>query len=468
MNRKTKIVCTIGPKTCEYEQLKQLAIGGMNVVRLNMSHGTHEWHSAVIEKVKLLRTEGFNLALMLDTKGPEIRSGDVALPLVLKAGDNLTFTIHKLTEYPENTVSINYDGFVNDVDVGDVILVDGGVMSLAVVHKTTEEIKTEVLEDGTLTSRRHLNIRGKSAKLPTLTEKDWEDIDFGITQEINYYALSFVNSAEPLITLRKYLESKNSPAKVLSKIESTDAMDHLEEIIEASDAVMVARGDLGAELPVEEVPGAQTRIVELSRAMGKPVIVATQLLESMMVSPTPTRAEVTDIYYAVKQRADAIMMSGETANGNYPFKALEVMSTVALKAESTILSDKRITAELPDTVKGEMALGASVIANNLDSDAIIVFSTTGETANYISQARPNSPVFVFTANDSITRELSLNWGITSYTLPFNETNPEETIHSALEMLKGHNHIFRGNSVVIVSNIIATGGNVHAVQVREVI
>ena len=466
--RRTKIVCTIGPKTSSPEAIHALAHAGMNVVRLNMSHGTHEWHQGIIDIVKAYNKEhGNTLALMLDTKGPEIRSGDVVKPLELQAGDTLTFTINKQPEYPENTVAILYDGFVDDVEVGDHILVDGGIMSLAVVKKTQTDIITEVLESGTLTSRRHLNIRGKSANLPTLTEKDWEDINFGIKNEMDYYALSFVNESGALISLRKYLDEHGVHGKIMSKIESTQALKNIEEIVEASDAVMVARGDLGSELPVEEVPIAQQMIVELCRKLGKPVIVATQLLESMMISPTPTRAEVTDIFTAVQQRSDAIMMSGETANGNYPLKALEVMDAVARRSESTQLSNKQIIVDLPQTVKGEMALGSAVIANNIEADALIVFSTSGSTANLVSQCRPNSPVFVFTSSDHVTREAALVWGANTFTLPFNEANPEETIQQAFEILKEHNLVMYGNRVVIISNILAQTESVHAIQVREV-
>jgi pyruvate kinase len=322
--RRTKIVCTIGPKTATKEMLLELAKGGMNVVRLNMSHGTHEWHGSVVDLAhEINRETEYNLSVMIDTKGPEIRSGDLKKPLEIKVGDQITFTIKKSPEYPEYTTEINYDGFIDDVEVGDVILVDSGMINLEIIEKTKEDVICKSLDNGILTSRRHLNIRGKSANLPPITDKDWADIDFGISKNVDYFALSFVNDAPVVEELRAYIKGKGSAIQIIAKIESTDAVKNMHAIVAASDAVMIARGDLGAELPVEEVPLVQTDIVNYCRKLNKPVITATQLLESMMVNPTPTRAEVTDIFYAVKLRTDAIMMSGETANGNHPLKALD-------------------------------------------------------------------------------------------------------------------------------------------------
>ncbi|KAL2525242.1 Plastidial pyruvate kinase 3 [Abeliophyllum distichum] len=304
--RKTKIVCTIGPSTSSREMIWKLAEAGMNVARLNMSHGDHASHQKTIDLVKEYNAqfEEKVVAIMLDTKGPEVRSGDVVRPILLKEGQKFCFTI-KRGVCTEDTVSVNYDDFVNDVEVGDVILVDGGMMSLAVKSKTKDLVKCEVIDGGELKSRRHLNVRGKSANLPSITDKDWEDIKFGVDNEVDFYAVSFVKDAKVVHELKHYLNSCNADIHVIVKIESADSIPNLHSIISASDGAMVARGDLGAELPIEDVPLLQEDIIRRCHSMQKPVIVATNMLES------------------------------ETAHGKYPLKAVKVMHTVALRTESS-------------------------------------------------------------------------------------------------------------------------------------
>ncbi|AQL05500.1 Pyruvate kinase [Zea mays] len=315
--RKTKIVCTIGPSTNTREMIWKLAETGMNVARLNMSHGDHQSHQKVINLVKeynAQNTDGNVIAIMLDTKGPEVRSGDVPEPIMLSEGQEFNFTIKRGVS-TEDTVSVNYDDFINDVEAGDILLVDGGMMSLAVKSKTADTVKCEVVDGGELKSRRHLNVRGKSATLPSITEKDWEDIKFGVENGVDFYAVSFVKDAKVIHELKDYLKGVNADIHVIPKIESADSIPNLQSIIAASDGAMVARGDLGAELPIEDVPLLQAEIVQTCRNMEKPVIVATNMLESMIDHPTPTRAEVSDIAIAVREGADAIMLSGETAHG---------------------------------------------------------------------------------------------------------------------------------------------------------
>jgi len=466
--RRTKIICTIGPKTSTYEALEALAQGGMNVARLNFSHGTYEWHGDVMDKVKQLNATGkYSIALMLDTKGPEIRTGDLAQPMALSKGDTVTLTIRNEAQHPANTTSINYDQFINDVEVGDQLLIDSGLINLKIVSKTSTDVITEVLDGGSMSSRRHVNILGKSANLPAITEKDWEDINFGISKGIDFIALSFVNGAEVVNKLKAHLESKNSSIAIVSKIESVDAVTYLDEIIEASDAIMIARGDLGAELPVEEVPLIQRRIIYLCRKAGKPVIVATQLLESMMVNPTPTRAEVTDIYYAVNARADAIMMSGETANGNYPFKALETMDKIAKRTETKFLENTEIKVEFSNIPKNEIALGSCVIANNVNAKVMIVFTKTGQTLSLVSQCRPNSPIHAFTYSESLKKQLNLYWGTKSH-LVTNYHNPEQNIQEAVAILKESGDVVPGDVAIIVSDILVDEANyVHTIQVRYI-
>ncbi|PIZ71565.1 pyruvate kinase [Candidatus Peregrinibacteria bacterium CG_4_10_14_0_2_um_filter_43_11] len=464
--RKTKIVCTIGPVTCELHQLERLAKGGMNVARLNMSHGDHKWHGAAIDKIKKLNKKGHSIAIMLDTKGPEIRSGDLKQEVHLKSGDQFTFTIRKEVDYGKNCVEVSYDGFIDDVSVGDTILVDGGMLSFKVIEITKKDVICRSLDDGVLTSRRHLNIRGKSAHLPSITQKDWEDIDFAIKERVDFIALSFVKKSSAIHKLKNYLTKKNSFIKVIAKIESAASIPHIDDILEVTDGAMVARGDLGAELPVEEVPLLQDMIVRKCRELGKPVIVATHLLESMISHPTPTRAEVADIAEAVKEKTDAIMLSGETAAGNYPFKALEVMDTVARRIEKHLSQDKTIRARVSNNPKQQIVLSAAILANNSEANAILVFTRSGFMASLLSRTRPNSPLYAFASTAHVCRKLHLYWGLRSFRIDFSP-NPEDSIQKAIGVLKKQKRLKKGSTIVIVSDILAGKELVDTVQVRKI-
>ncbi|URE40099.1 Pyruvate kinase [Musa troglodytarum] len=313
--RKTKIVCTIGPSCNTRDMIWKLAEAGMDVARLNMSHGDHESHQKIVDLVKEYNAQSKDhvIAIMLDTKGPEVRSGDVTHPILLKEGQEFNFTIKRGIS-SENTVSVNYDDFVNDVEVDDILLVDGGMMSLAVRSKTADTVKCKVIDGGELKSRRHLNVRGKSAT-PINYRKGLGRYQVWCDNQVDFYAVSFVKDAKVMHELKDYLKRCNADIHVIPKIESADSVLNLQSIISASDGAMVARGDLGAELPIEDVPLLQEEIIRRCRSMQKPVIVATNMLESMINHPTPTRAEVSDIAIAVREGADAIMLSGETAHG---------------------------------------------------------------------------------------------------------------------------------------------------------
>lgn len=464
--RRTKIVCTIGPKTCDYQQLEKLAEGGMNVARLNMSHGTHEWHRKVIKGIHTLNEKGqYSIAVMMDTKGPEIRSGDLKVELDLKKGDTFTFTTKRQAEYAPFTTEVNYDDFIKDVKVGDIILVDGGMLSMKVNKKTKTDAICECMDTGKMGSRRHLNIRGKSAKLPSITKKDWDDIKFGIEEGVDFLALSFVKNPQAIMELKKYLADQKIVIDVIAKIESAAAIPHLEEIIEAADGVMVARGDLGAEIPLEEVPLVQEEIVKIARELGKPVVVATHLLESMIVHPTPTRAEVTDITHAILQRADSIMLSGETAAGNHPMKSLEVMDTVAKRIEKKLRESKKIMVEASN-VKESMVMSASIMANNLEGSAIIVITRRGHMAGLLSRCRPNPPIYAFTNTTNVRRRLNIYWGVTSFRIDFSK-DPEKTIQRAIALLKNRKLAKTMNRVIVVSDILASDEFVETVQIRTI-
>lgn len=465
--RKTKILCTIGPRTASFELLEQLAQDGMNIARLNMSHGTLDWHATIIKHIKRLnRKRGSSIAILLDTKGPEVRTGDVSPDIQLRKGDFLSLTVRRQAVLEAHCVEVSYDGFINDVAAGDIVLVDGGMLSLRVVTIRDKDIICESLDDGVLTSRRHINIRGKSADLPSITEKDWQDIRFGIEQGIDFIALSFVKGAKAIAELRQHLHAAGAKIDIIAKIESADAVAHLSEIIEVADGVMIARGDLGAELPYEEVPLLQEEIIVQCRAMGKPVIVATHMLESMIVNPTPTRAEVTDITQAVLQGADATMLSGETATGKHPLKALEVMNTVALRIERKMSANPKIEVPPSSNSKSEIARSAAILSNNLMAAAIFVFTRRGLMAVMVSRCRPRSPIYAFTNTSHVRRRLGIYWGIQPILVKFSK-DPEVTIQRAIEQVQHKGFMLPGSRIIVVSDILVDGKFVETVQVRVI-
>ncbi|WJX66122.1 putative protein kinase [Trifolium repens] len=470
--RKTKIVCTIGPSTDTKEMIWKLAEAGMNVARLNMSHGDHASHQKVIDLVKEYNAQSKDnvIAIMLDTKGPEVRSGDLPQPINLTTGQEFTFTI-KRGVGTADCVSVNYDDFVNDVAVGDMILVDGGMMSMAVKSKTESSVKCEVVDGGELKSRRHLNVRGKSATLPSITEKDWDDIKFGVDNKVDFYAVSFVKDAEVVHELKNYLKSCDADIHVIVKIESADSIPNLNSIITASDGAMVARGDLGAELPIEEVPLLQEEIINLCRSMGKAVIVATNMLESMIVHPTPTRAEVSDIAIAVREGSDGIMLSGETAHGKFPLKAVKVMHTVALRTEATIQGGQ-MPPNIGQVFKNHMsemfAYHATMMSNTLGTSTV-VFTRTGFMAVLLSHYRPSGTIFAFTDEKRVQQRLALYQGVCPVYMEFSDDS-EETFRRALDFLQKQGMVKVGEEVALVQSgrqPIWRFQSTHNIQVRKV-
>eukprot|EP00270_Netrium_digitus_P016495 TRINITY_DN592_c0_g1_i1.p1 TRINITY_DN592_c0_g1~~TRINITY_DN592_c0_g1_i1.p1 ORF type:complete len:634 (+),score=149.18 TRINITY_DN592_c0_g1_i1:27-1904(+) len=470
--RKTKVVCTIGPTSNTREMIWKLAEAGMNVARLNMSHGDHASHLKVLQLVRE-HNEQPNanvIALLLDTKGPEVRSGDLPTPVTLERGEEFTFTIERGVS-SECRVSVNYDGFIDDVDVDDIILVDGGMMSLKVLSMTHVDVHCVVVDGGELKSRRHLNVRGKSATLPSITEKDWDDIRFGVENKVDYYALSFVKDAQVIHQLKDYLKSQGADIKVLPKIESADSIPNLHAILDASDGAMVARGDLGAELPIEEVPLLQGEIIRMCRSMGKPVIVATNMLESMINHPTPTRAEVSDIAIAVREGADAVMLSGETAHGKYPLKAVRVMHTVALRTEATMPATQA-PPNLGRVFKKHMsemfAFHATMMSNTLGA-SILVFTRSGFMASLLSHYRPAGTTFAFTNDKRVQQRLALYHGVRALYMPFS-SDAEDTYNQAITLLLRGGMVKVGEQVALVQSgkqPIWRSESTHHIQVRTV-
>ncbi|GLU08087.1 hypothetical protein SLE2022_250130 [Rubroshorea leprosula] len=471
--RRTKLVCTIGPATCGFKQLEALAVGGMNVARINMCHGTREWHRSVIERVRRLNEEkGFAVAIMMDTEGSEIHMGDLggASPAKAEDGEIWTFSVRAFDSgLPERTINVNYDGFAEDVKVGDELLVDGGMVRFEVIEKIGPDVKCRCTDPGLLLPRANLTfwrdgslVRERNAMLPTISSKDWLDIDFGIAEGVDFISISFVKSAEVINHLKSYIaaRSQDSDIAVIAKIESIDSLKNLEEIIQASDGAMVARGDLGAQIPLEQVPSAQQKVVQLCRQLNKPVIVASQLLESMIEYPTPTRAEVADVSEAVRQRADALMLSGESAMGQYPEKALAVLRSVSLRIERWWREEKRHEAmELPDVgtsfadnISEEICNSAAKMANNLEVDAIFVYTKTGHMASLLSRCRPDCPIFAFTTTTSVRRRLNLQWGLIPFRLSFSD-DMESNLNKTFSLLKARGMIKSGDLVIAVSDML---------------
>ena len=334
MHRKTKIICTIGPATASYAMLEKLYHAGMNVVRLNMSHGDHESHARVIKAIRTLnRKVNYTIPVMLDTQGPEIRTGHRAVDLNLKQGQEISVVVRGADDVEESSIHIDYEGLIETVAVGDKITVDNGLINLQVLSKEHTTMRCRVIDGGLLKGKRHVNLPGVRVNLPAITEKDRRDIAFGIAQEVDYIALSFVRDVEDVRQLRTLLGDKADKIKVIAKIEDQEGVRNLEAIIAEADGVMVARGDLGVEVPFYELPNIQRRMVRLCLESGKRVIVATHLLESMIVNPMPTRAEVTDVANAIYEEVDAVMLSGETTIGKYPVKCVENLHKIAVSVE---------------------------------------------------------------------------------------------------------------------------------------
>ncbi|KAF5205109.1 Pyruvate kinase isozyme a protein [Thalictrum thalictroides] len=472
--RRTKLVCTIGPATCGFEQLEALAVGGMNVARINMCHGTRDWHRGVIEKVRRLNEEkGYAVAIMMDTEGSEIHMGDFGGGVTsakAEDGEIWTFSVRAFdSALPENTINVNYDGFAEDVQVGDELLVDGGMVRFEVIEKLGPDVKCRCTDPGLLLPRANLTfwrdgslVRERNAMLPTISSKDWLDIDFGIAEGVDFIAISFVKSAEVINHLKSYIaaRSRGSDIAVIAKIESVDSLKNLEDIIQACDGAMVARGDLGAQIPLEQVPSAQQRIVQVCRQLNKPVIVASQLLESMIEYPTPTRAEVADVSEAVRQRADALMLSGESAMGQFPEKALTVLRSVSIRIERWWREEKRHEAmELPDisssfsdSISEEICNSAAKMANNLEVDAIFVYTKAGHMASLLSRCRPDCPIFAFTSTTSVRRRLNLQWGLIPFRLNFTD-DMESNLNKTFALLKARGMIQSGALVIAVSDML---------------
>jgi pyruvate kinase len=464
--RKTKIICTLGPATESADVLHAMIEAGANIFRLNMSHAPHDWVRKIVPRIRAIAKElDVVVGILMDTQGPAIRTGDLPTKLDLKVGDIFEFTVRGSVSEENYSVGVNYDGLIDDISEGDVVLVDNGNIHMKVLTKEGSKIRCEVLTAGQMGSRRHINLPGVKVNLPPLTEKDLADVAVGAEVQVDFVALSFCREPSDVDALRKVLRSHDSTARIVAKIEDQLAVKNINEIIQTTDVVMVARGDLGIECPMEELPIIQRRIVKRCLHRGVPVIVATHMLESMITNPVPTRAEITDVANAVFEQADAIMLSGETTVGKYPVKCVEVMHKVAARIERSGGAGFAEEAELQDD-RHKTVRSAVTLANSLPDAKIVVFTRRGIMADYVSGLRPNAPIYAFAPNFETCRKLAVNWGTFPHTLAF-DPNPNRTIGSAINYLVDQGLTKSGDHLVIVSDMLAGEERFDTIQLRVV-
>ncbi len=479
--RHTKIIVTLGPATESAEMIRQLILNGADMVRLNMAHGSVEWADEMIDRIRQVGAEANRqIAVMMDVKGPEIRTGEVATPIDLASGDRVRLVTETVAAsererrqepFAGHVITVNYADLPSAVPVDSIIVVDSGLLRWRVVATHADWVDCEVITPGTLGSRRHINLPGIEVNLPALSEKDKTDLIGGIKSGIDFVALSFVRRAEDIEELRLFLTENGSNARIIAKIEEQAGVRNMVAIIKASDAVLVARGDLGIEIHMPSLPLVQTEMVQACKAEGKPVIIATHLLESMIETPTPTRAEISDVCNAVREQADAVMLSGETTIGMYPIEALKMMSEICRTIEPTVsleLNDK-IVLRKP---KAKMLRSAATLAQELEREpgqhsGIVVFTRSGFLAYVLGALRPRGvPIFAFTDIEETFRHTLLPWGVEPFLIEFSD-DPEKTISDALAMLRETNWCDAGASMVVITNALADDQVIDAMQLRQV-
>ena len=463
----TKVVCTIGPKSEKKEVLKELVLSGMNVMRLNFSHGDHEEHGARIKTIREISKEtGKHVAILLDTKGPEIRTGshaegDVKYDLV-EGQDFIVTTDYSFKGTPEK-ISVSYPGMTKDLKPGDTILVDDGLIGLEVKEIKGEEIFCKVKNSGALGQKKGVNLPGVSVSLPALAEKDKADLKFGCEVGVDYIAASFIRKASDVAEVRRVLDDNGGEnIKIISKIENQEGIDNFDEILELSDGIMVARGDLGVEVPVEEVPFMQKMMIRKCNAVGKPVITATQMLDSMQKNPRPTRAEAGDVANAILDGTDAVMLSGESANGKYPVEAVKTMAKISAKTDEYGVSKIYYTHEV--TITEAISKGAVEAAENLGAKLIVCWTKTGRAAKMIRKYNPSMPIIALTDSDVTARQLALVRGVRAI-VANDLDNPEHFFNKALEVAasnasttadEAYTGFKKGDLVVLVTGVSETG------------
>lgn len=455
--KKTKVVCTMGPNTNDRDLMRKLIQNGMDVARFNFSHGDHAEHKGRMDMLKQLREEEHaNTAILLDTKGPEIRTGVLkgGKKIMLETGESFTLTTEEI-EGDKDKVSISYAGLVEDVDTGKTILIDDGLIGLKVVSTTEKEIHCTVVNGGELGERKGVNVPNVPVRLPAITQKDKEDLKFGVEQGIDFIAASFVRNAECVLEIRAYLKELGAPyIPIIAKIENAEGIQNIDEIIRAADGLMVARGDLGVEIPAEEVPYLQKMMIQKCNKNFKTVITATQMLDSMMRNPRPTRAEVTDVANAVYDGTDAVMLSGETAQGKYPLEALQMMVHIIENTEQHLDYDtmlEKAGEHLKTGVSSAIGYSSVLAAANLNAKCIITPSVSGATTRVVSNLRPKQEILGVTPNERTLRRMSIYWGVRPIkSMEFDTT--EDICEGAIELALVKQYVEPGDIVVLTAGI----------------
>ena len=468
--RKTKIICTLGPASESEEVIRELMLAGMNVARLNFSHGTHEEQRGKLERVKKVREElGLPVALLLDTKGPEIRTGEFEKGKVeLKKGQTFVLTTEDVMGN-EGKVSITYKNLVKDVQPGDSILIDDGLIGLKVVKVTEKEIICSVENGGTVSNKKGINVPGVELKMPFISKKDKDDILFAVKEGFDYIAASFTRTADDILEIRRILEENNCNfIKIIAKVENDQGIKNVDEILRVADGVMIARGDMGVEIPLEEVPSIQKKLIRKAFETGKPIITATQMLDSMMKNPRPTRAETSDVANAIYQGTSAIMLSGETASGQYPVEALKTMVKIALRTEADIDYDerfKRRSIEDRTDITNAVSHATCTTAVDLHASAIITVTKSGRTVGMVAKHHPGCMIIGCCMDDYVCRQLNLYWGVQPLLLP-KEDDADALFNSAVAAAEEAGLVSRGDLTVLTAGVpLGVTGTTNLIKVQ---
>ena len=469
--RKTKIICTLGPSTDQEGVLRELVANGMNVARFNFSHGSHEEHLGRFEKLKAIREElGKPVAALLDTKGPEIRLKDFKNGTeMLEAGQTFTLTTREV-EGTKEICSITYKDLPQDVQPGGTIMLDDGLIKLQIVTVNDTDIVCKVLNSGKIKNKKGVNVPGVHLSMPYMSQRDRDDIIFGAQQGFDFIAASFVRTAQDVYDIRNLLNEYDSDIRIIAKIENREGVNNIDSILAAADAVMVARGDLGVEIDFTELPGIQKNIIERSFSFGKPIVTATQMLDSMIVNPRPTRAEISDVANAIYDGTSAIMLSGETAAGAYPVEALKTMSAIAERTENEVhYRDNRLV----DASNGQISVSdatahaACLTAKDVNASAIVTVSESGNTARLLSKYRPAQPIIACVMNEQVQRQLAISWGITPLMMPLAHST-DELIEMSTNLAKENGYLHDGELAVVTAGVpVGVSGTTNMIKIHMI-
>ena len=469
--RKTKIICTLGPSTDKDGVLRELVANGMNVARFNFSHGSYEEHKGRLDNLKAIRTElGKPVAALLDTKGPEIRLKEFKNGVeMLEAGQTFTLTTREV-EGTKEICSITYKDLPQDVHEGGTIMLDDGLIKLRITNVTDTDISCEVLNSGKIKNKKGVNVPGVHLSMPYLSQRDRDDIIFGVQQGFDFIAASFVRTAQDVYDIRNLLNEYDSNIRIIAKIENREGVNNIDSILAAADAVMVARGDLGVEIDFTELPGIQKSVIDRSFSFGKPIVTATQMLDSMMVNPRPTRAEISDVANAIYDGTSAIMLSGETAAGAYPVEALKTMSAIAERTENEVhYRDNRLV----DAGNGQISVSdatahaACLTAKDVNASAIVTVSESGNTARLLSKYRPAQPIIACVMNEQVQRQLAISWGITPLMMALAHST-DELIEMSTSLAKENGYLHDGELAVVTAGVpVGVSGTTNMIKIHMI-